>query len=384
MLTTTCGRRFAIWIKFGRIVAGPVCRMGGCSDQRQDLRICSRTMNTSVPYGAVSRLDIAAWVLIGLGLLFILQLHLLPALLGGLLVFELVRLLTPLVTRVEIRNDWARIIVVALISALVITGVSFAILGALSFFRSDTGNLSGLMTKLAEIIDQSRNRLPAWMLEYLPESAEELRAALTAWLREHASVLQGVGTDFARALAHILIGMVVGALLALSEAMTTVERRPLAASLVERAERLSRSFRRVVFAQVWIAALNAFLTGLYLAVALPLMGVHLPLTKTLIAITFVCGLLPVIGNLISNTVIVIVSLSQSLFVAVGSLTYLVVIHKLEYFLNARIIGSRIRAKAWEMLVAMLLMEASFGIAGLIAAPIYYAYLKDELQEKGLI
>jgi hypothetical protein len=30
------------------------------------------------------------------------------------------------------------------------------------------------------------------------------------------------------------------------------------------------------------------------------------------------------------------------------------------------------------------MEACFGIPGLIAAPIYYAYLKDELAEKGLV
>ena len=178
--------------------------------------------------------------------------------------------------------------------------------------------------------------------------------------------------------------MVVGALLALSEAITVVGRRPLAAAMVERTERLSRSFRRVVFAQVWIAALNTSLTALYLVVALPLMGVHLPLIKTLIAVTFICGLLPVVGNLISNTIIVVVSMSQSLFVAIGSLTYLVVIHKVEYFLNARIIGSRIRARAWEMLVAMLFMEAAFGIAGLIAAPIYYAYVKDELQDRGLV
>jgi predicted PurR-regulated permease PerM len=69
---------------------------------------------------------------------------------------------------------------------------------------------------------------------------------------------------------------------------------------------------------------------------------------------------------------------------VVSLGYLIVIHKLEYFMNARIIGSHIRARAWEMLLAMLLMEAAYGIPGLIAAPIYYAYMKNELREKGLI
>lgn len=331
-----------------------------------------------------TRLDWVAWGLMAVALVMVLNLHLLAALLGGLLVHELVRVLTPLVRRTEISRDWARIIVVALLSAFVVAGLTLLILGAISFFRSETGNLSALLQKLAEIIDQSRSRIPVWLLAYVPDTADELRTSAVAWLREHSGALQGAGKDFARALAHILIGMVVGALVSLREAVPTATPRPLAAAMLERCERLSSSFRRVVFAQVWIAGVNATLTGLYLAVALPMMGVNLPLTKTLIAVTFVCGLLPVVGNLISNTVIVVVSLSQSLVVAVGSLTYLIVIHKLEYFLNARIIGSRIRAKAWEMLIAMMAMEAAFGIAGLIAAPIYYAYLKDELQERGLV
>jgi hypothetical protein len=33
---------------------------------------------------------------------------------------------------------------------------------------------------------------------------------------------------------------------------------------------------------------------------------------------------------------------------------------------------------------MLVLEVSFGIAGLIAAPIYYAYIKSELSDAGLI
>ena len=77
--------------------------------------------------------------------------------------------------------------------------------------------------------------------------------------------------------------------------------------------------------------------------------------------TFVAGLIPVLGNLISNAVIVIVSLSHSLEAAVASLVFLVVIHKLEYFLNARIVGAGVGAKAWELLVAMLVMESIFGV-----------------------
>jgi len=77
-------------------------------------------------------------------------------------------------------------------------------------------------------------------------------------------------------------------------------------------------------------------------------------------------------------------MSVSFTVAVASLGYLIIIHKLEYFLNARIIGSRINARAWEILIAMLAFEAVFGIPGVIAAPIFYAYVKNELTQQGLI
>ena len=106
--------------------------------------------------------------------------------------------------------------------------------------------------------------------------------------------------------------------------------------------------------------------------------------RQLIIITFIVGLFHILGNLISNTVIFIVSRSQSLLVVLKSLACLIIIHKLEYFLNARIVGGHIRARAWELLIAMLVMEAAFDIPGLIAAPIYYAYMKDELRARGLI
>ena len=154
--------------------------------------------------------------------------------------------------------------------------------------------------------------------------------------------------------------------------------------MVERVANLGTAFRRVVFAQVRISLLNTFFTAIYLTLVLPLFGVELPLRKSLIVVTFFAGLLPVVGNLISNSVIVIVGLSHSFGVALASLAFLIVIHKLEYFLNARIIGRRIGSHAWELLVAMLVMEAAFGIAGVIAAPIYYAFIKDELAREGLI
>jgi predicted PurR-regulated permease PerM len=133
-----------------------------------------------------------------------------------------------------------------------------------------------------------------------------------------------------------------------------------------------------------ISALNALLTWIYLALILPGFGIELPFVKTMVIVTFVVGLLPVLGNLISNTVIVIISLSHSLYAAAGSLAFLVLIHKLEYFVNARIIGGQIKARAWELLIAMLAMEAAFGVPGVIAAPVFYAYIKKELSDRNLI
>ena len=196
--------------------------------------------------------------------------------------------------------------------------------------------------------------------------------------------LQVAGADIGRTFMHVILGMVIGALLSLEQAVSSAGGGPLTAELARRGLRLSRAFRQVVFAQIWISGINAALTALYLIVLLPLFGITLPFAKTLVTLTFVVGLLPILGNLISNTVIFIVSLSHSLGVAFAALAYLVVIHKLEYFLNARIIGSQIRAKAWEMLLAMLFLESAFGIPGLIAAPIYNAYLKSELRDKGLV
>ena len=121
----------------------------------------------------------------------------------------------------------------------------------------------------------------------------------------------------------------------------------------------------MVFAQVRISVINTAFTAVYLGLALPFFDVHLPLMKTMMLITFVAGLLPVVGNLISNTVILIASLGVSVYVAFASLVFLIVIHKLEYFLNARIIGSRIHARPWELLIAMLVMEAAFGLPGVL-------------------
>ena len=319
---------------------------------------------------------VGAWVIGGLLLVFVLRFDLLPALLAGLLVFELVHLLTLRLTFVRERR--ARILAVAFIAMVVVGLLSLMIVGTVFFFRSDTGGYVLLLKKSAEVIQSWRHLIPDWMAQSVPPDADALKSRVLAWLQQHVAAVQTAGREATQLLVRIVIGMVIGALIALRQAIPSDDYRPLALALANRAQRFGEVFRRIIFAQVRIAAVNAVLTALYLALILPLLGIHLPLVKTMIFITFVSGLIPVVGNLISNVVVVVVSLSVSPYVAAASLLYLVAIHKLEYFLNARMVGTQIEARAWELLLAMLVMEATFGIAGLIAAPFYYAYIKDEL------
>jgi predicted PurR-regulated permease PerM len=333
----------------------------------------------------VSRLEIAAQILAGVALLLALHFHLLASLLSGLLVFELVQTLAPRRTSPYLPRRAGKMVVVALLTIVVIAAITGAILGLISLLSTGSEAVPVVMRKMAEVIETARSLLPDWVFSSLPADPDELKSTAATWLREHAGGLQTLGQDVWRSLVHSLVGMVIGGMIAVShEAGTNDRPAPLSAMLVERARLLGSAFRSVVFAQIRISALNTLLTGIYLLAIVPSMGAQLPLAKTMVAITFLTGLLPVIGNLISNTVIVVISLSVSPLLAVSSLAFLVLIHKLEYFVNARVMGGRIHARAWELLLAMLVMDTMFGIPGLIAAPIYYAYLKKELSVHGLI
>lgn len=332
----------------------------------------------------VSRADLITLAVTAALMILTLSLHLLSALIAGLLVHELVHSLARQLRVTSLDRDSAKIIAVGLLTAIVVAIVTGAIFGLISLMRHGSDSLPALFSKLAEALDSSRGHLPYWLVASLPADASEIRGDIVAWLRDHSSILQGVGKSFGRGFAHILIGIIVGAMLALRDTSAVTERGPLAEAITERAGRLASAFRRVVFAQAWIASLNTAFTWLYLGVALPLFGVHIPQVKTLVTLTWFVGLVPILGNLISNTVIVMVSITQSLELGFASLGFLILIHKLEYFLNARIIGSQIRSRAWELLIAMLIMETAFGIAGIIAAPIFYAYFKEELARLRLI
>jgi predicted PurR-regulated permease PerM len=331
-----------------------------------------------------TRYQIAAWLMMAAAILITLFLHLMPTLLSGLLMVQLVHLIAPHIVIGKLSHTWSKVLVVSIVT-LIVLGVLGGVTTSVILYLRSEGGLTGLLSKMAETIENSRQLLPAWAGEWLPQGdGSAIRAAIVEWLRVHAQEIREFGGYAGRVLLHVIIGLIIGSFIALREATPRHTLAPLAQAMCERVNRLGEAFRRVVFAQMRISALNALLTAIYLKAVLPSFGVNLPFTKTMIIVTFVVGLLPVLGNLISNTVIVIISLSHSLYIALGSLGFLILIHKLEYFVNARIIGGQIKARAWELLIAMVTMEAAFGVQGVIAAPIFYAYIKKELSDRELI
>ena len=132
-----------------------------------------------------------------------------------------------------------------------------------------------------------------------------------------------------------------------------------------------RSFATVMGAQIIISAINTVFTTLFVLV------VHLPYAVVVVGVTFLCGLVPVVGNLVSNTIIIGIGFTVSPKTALCALIFLVVIHKLEYFLNSKIIGYRIRNPLWLTLLALIVGERLMGVPGMILAPVVLNYLRLE-------
>jgi predicted PurR-regulated permease PerM len=327
----------------------------------------------------LSREQTTVLVAFGIALLLVLWLQLLPALIAALGTYGIFEWLQRGLGR-RLSPAWSRIAAVVL-TLLVLAAVGLLLAQAFEVLWGRQG-LARLMQMLADTIDRLRAFLPEDMGDNLPATAEETQWALSHWLRGHAHEVQHWGNQALRLAAYLLIGIAIGLLVAFSH------HAPPKSCWVglarDRLRILSEGFNNVVAAQVRIAAVNAILTGVFLLGVLPIAGWPLPFSRTLVVFTFAMGLVPIVGNLLSNAAIVLVGLSASPGVGIACLVFLVVVHKLEYFLNAHFVGSRTRIAPYALLASMLAGEAAFGAGGLVAAPIFCAWLARELQDAQLV
>ncbi len=189
---------------------------------------------------------------------------------------------------------------------------------------------------------------------------------------------------YARDAGFVMVYLVIGIVVALSlfiNARLGVEDDPhtrrdsmyalVAREIATRFVTFYHSFAVVMGAQILISVINTSLTAIFMFWA------GFPYATVLIACTFLCGLLPIIGNILSNTLITGVAFTISPNMALVALVFLITIHKLEYFLNSHIIGHRIRNPMWLTLLGLLVGEKMMGIPGMILAPIVLHYIKVE-------
>ena len=266
---------------------------------------------------------------------------------------------------------------IGLIPFLLLAGLVF---GANSAAGSLQSEFAGLIAKLADMLETWKNWLPQSMADKVSDDTA-LKQLLVGELQARAGAIASVGKVWAIGMLQVIIGTIIGVLIFADKANES--KGALGVQVYARAHLFIETFRRIVTAQFFIALVNTTSTAIYLFAVLPLAGVEMPYRTALTVLTLVASMLPVVGNLITNSILTLVSLSISPAVAIGTLCFMVLVHKSEYFVGAAALSGKTETSVWELLIAIFLGEAIFGVAGLVAAPLYYAYIKQELKNTGL-
>ena len=208
---------------------------------------------------------------------------------------------------------------------------------------------------------------------------ESLKASIVEMMKDEFLFVGNFARTATTQIIFILIGVVVAVSLFLNPRVEKYSDKPKEPNLFVaitdeiriRFQLFYRSFETVMGAQILISAINTFLTAMFV------LAVSLKHGTVVIGLTFLCGLLPIVGNLISNSIIVGIAFTISPRVAILALGFLVALHKFEYFLNSKIIGDRIKNPVWLTLLALIIGERFMGIPGMILAPVVLNYIKVE-------
>ena len=208
---------------------------------------------------------------------------------------------------------------------------------------------------------------------------ESLKASIADMIKDEFLFVGNFARTATAQIVFILIGIVVAVSLFLNPKMEKYSDKPKGSNLFTavtdeiriRFQLFYQSFEIVMGAQIVISLINTFLTAVFV------LAVSLKHGTVVIGLTFLCGLLPIVGNLISNSIIVGIAFTISPRVAIAALVFLVALHKFEYFLNSKIIGDRIKNPVWLTLLALIIGERFMGIPGMILAPVMLNYIKVE-------
>ncbi|KAA6461186.1 AI-2E family transporter [Acidobacteria bacterium AB60] len=262
------------------------------------------------------------------------------------------------------------------LGAVIIVGVGLFSFAALAY-RTLPGIADTAIPAMAEFAEKHGLDLP--VTDY-----GSLKTSALAEAREGLATIGRYARIASLQTVLLIAGLVVALGLFLNPSWTAGNHDPARGSgglyseitreLSIRFAKLYRSFATVMVAQIRISAINTVLTAVFLICC------RYPYAPLLLCLVFLCGLIPVVGNLCSNTVIVGVGFTLSPWTGLVALVFLILIHKLEYFLNSKIIGRRIDSPMWLTLIGLLAGERLMGISGMILAPVLLDYIRQELSE----
>ena len=348
----------------------------------QSLTVCQSP--SPLPRGVL----IASYLLMAGALLLVMWQKLLPGLLCACLGFLLTRALSGWLARVDRRppgpvpDRWSQVMAATLVIIAPLFWVAFALTQSRGYLTDIPHQYKELLDYLSHTVLELRQKLPPELAEMLPQGTAEIQQTIATYLATKAGSLAMAGKAWLGGLLHAYMGLLIGALAAVRPRL--LPRGALSQALRCRVMLLGDAFRQIVAAQFWIALFNTCLTAIFLLFILPVFDMALPYTPALILLTFIAGLIPIVGNLFCNLVLTLVGLSVSPVAAAACLGFLILIHKAEYVINAKVVGQRTHMAVWELLTVMFVAESVFGPAGLVAAPLFYAYLKKELEASKLV
>lgn len=331
------------------------------------------------PYEIVSYIFMGCFILLGF------LLHLMPMLIAGFVIFFMTKWVY---TKIKpfVRGGLANSISVMVITFISVIVICAIILGLYHAVHSKSIQLEDFEQNIYQLFQQFKTQVPSFLGKYIPDDMLEFKDNLISLVKKSSADIVQLTSNSAKLFTHIIIGLILGALVAFSLLSQDREpsKKPLIIALKARLSTFAKIFSLVIFAQVKIALVNTILTAIYFFAILPLFDINMPYGKTMVLLTFLLGLIPIIGNLMVNVIVVAISLTLSFKVAIASLVFLILVHKLEYYINAKVVGGHLKISIWELLIAMIVLESLFGIMGVVLGPVVYGYLKEELKAKQLV
>ncbi|MFI4818984.1 MAG: AI-2E family transporter [Enterobacterales bacterium] len=323
-----------------------------------------------------------SYMLMILFITLMIPLNLFTCFISGFFVYQTILFLTPSFLEKYLGIYKARLIIITIIFLIIFFLISIGIIDIVNCLKNEILKNNNFNYEKDNIFVIIKNMIPDYFLSFLPESTEKIKYKIFSLINSNSNIFKKILNSFFHGFIMIFIGLILGSSISLNKPLKT--NSYFVKQLYKRIINLYDSFNNVICAQIKISFFNTILTTLIMIILLIFFKLRLPFLKELILSTFIFSLFPIVGNIISNTMITISAFYISFIVGIFMFIYLILIHKLEYFLNAEIIGKSINSKSWELLLAMIILKSIFGLEGLIAAPIYYSYIKKELKYNKII